>query len=148
MEEHWSSANFFRYLQRKVVCLKSEMQILHFYLVGQSVSKSQFHHRPTFFPETPGMIHKLELDSLPLRRGGFAPNDQCWCECDIVQFSSTILNIVQSHSSPPERRVTGQFLHAPFHPQCFIYCNYCNGDHVFISFALFMVSSPVFFCSL
>ncbi len=38
MEEHWSSANFFRNFlrQKKVVCMKSEMQILRFYLVRQN----------------------------------------------------------------------------------------------------------------
>ena len=47
MEEYWSSANFFKNIPRwkKVVCMKSEMQILHFYLVGQSYTE----HR-TFYP--------------------------------------------------------------------------------------------------
>ena len=39
MEEHWSSAYLFRNLSRLkkvgLVCVKSEMQILRFYLVGQ-----------------------------------------------------------------------------------------------------------------
>ena len=38
MAEDWSSANFFRNhpRQKKVVCMKTEMQILRFYLVGQN----------------------------------------------------------------------------------------------------------------
>ena len=38
MEEHWSSANFYRNLSKvkEIVCMKSEMQIRRFYFVGQS----------------------------------------------------------------------------------------------------------------
>ena len=46
MEEHWSCANFFKNLPRynKVVCMGSEMEILHFYLVGQKCMCSLNHY--------------------------------------------------------------------------------------------------------